>query len=122
MSRPQAAASGRPTALGRWIALVLRTGTLLAVAAIAVGFVLGLVGGEATPGAQPVLDLVTRADPDSITAVGLLGLTLIPLGVLGVAAVSFGVSGERRYLLASLVTLGLLVGSLVVAALVARAG
>lgn len=102
--------------------MILRAGTLIAVAAIAVGFLLAMLGAAAPPGEQPVLDLIRRADPDSITAAGLLGLTLLPLGVLGVAAVSFGSSGERRYLVMSLVTLGLLAGSLLVAALVAGIG
>lgn len=121
MSSPPAPAPARGPALGRLIAIVLRAGTLLAVAAITAGFVLALIGAEPAPGAQPVLELIRSAGPDAITAAGLLALTLLPLGVLGVAAFSFGTGGERRYLASSLVTLALLAGSLVVSALLAGA-
>ena len=105
--------------LGRRIATLLRTGTLVAVAAVAAGFVIALVGGDAGAGPRPVTELVGAGGADAVIAAGLLGLTLLPLGVLGLAAVTFGAEGERRYLVSSLVTLALLVAGLVAAALVA---
>lgn len=108
-----------PARLGTWIARVLRVGTLGAVAVIAVGFAVALVSGTSGPGARPVTELVRDGGPDAVSTIGLLALTLLPLGVLGVAAFTFGASGERRYLAASLVTISLLVASLVVAALAA---
>lgn len=113
--------SGPPPAgrLGARIAALLRAGTLLAVAAVGAGFVIVLVSGESGPGARPVLQLVAAGGPDALIATGLLGLTALPLGVLGVAAATFAAEGERRYLASSLATLGLLVASLVTAAIVA---
>lgn len=105
--------------LGTRIAAVLRIGTMVAVATVATGFVIALVGGGEGPGPRPVVDLVGAGGADALITIGLLGLTLLPLGVLGVAAFTFGRHGERRYLVSSLTTLGLLIGSLVAAALLA---
>ena len=105
--------------LGRRIATLLRTGTLVAVAAVAAGFVIALVSGHPGPGARPVTELIGAGGADAVISVGLLGLTLLPLGVLGLAAATFGAEGERRYLVSSLVTLGLLVAGLVASALIA---
>jgi uncharacterized membrane protein len=121
VSGPHVPATGSAH-LGSRIAGVLRSGTLLAVSAIGVGFVLALVTGGPGPGARPVGELIFGGGPDTFTALGLMGLTLLPLGVLLVAAITFGSMGERRNLLTSLAVLVLLVASLVVAALVARAG
>ena len=109
----------RGPALGRHVATVLRAGTFVAVLAVAVGFGIALILGAPSPGARPLTDLLTSGDADAVTSAGLLGLTLLPLGVLGVAAWSFGAAGERRYLLACALTLALLFGSLVIAAAVA---
>ena len=107
--------------LGTRIAALLRAGTLLAVAVVGTGFVVALVGADRGSGARPIVDLVAAGGADALIAVGLLGLTLLPLGVLAVAAATFRTEGERRYLLSSLATLGLLVGGLLTAALVAGA-
>jgi uncharacterized membrane protein len=114
--RPEAR---RTTRLGRKVAAVLRVGTLAAVTAVAVGYVLALASGAPSRGARPLPELIGAADGDAMAAIGLLGLTLLPLGVLAVAARSFHVAGERRYLVACLATLCLLVASLLVAAFVA---
>ena len=114
--------SGDPNegpALGRHLATVLRGGTLVAVLAVTVGLAMALFTGEASRGARPLSELLTTGDADAVISAGLLGLTLLPLGVLGVAAWSFGAAGERRYLVACGVTLLLLLGSLVIAAVVA---
>lgn len=114
--------SGDPAGrLGPRIATLLRTGTLVAVGTVATGFAIALATGDSAPGPRPVFELIGQLDGDALIAAGLLGLTLLPLGVLLLAAVTFGGQGERRYLLASLTTLGLLMASLVVAALVAGA-
>lgn len=101
---------------------MLRTGTLVAVAAVGAGYLLALISGGDGPGGRPVLDLVSSGSPDALIAIGLLALTFLPLAVLGVAAWTFLASGERRYLVASTATLLLLAGSLVVAAIVAGPG
>jgi uncharacterized membrane protein len=105
--------------LGRRVAAVLRAGTLAAVLVIGIGYVVALASGGPSPGSRPLGELIRAADADAVTSIGLLGLTLLPLGVLGVAARSFQSAGERRYLIACLVTLALLVASLVIAAVVA---
>lgn len=106
-------------ALGRRVAAVLRIGTLVAVAAVALGYVIALLSGAPGSGAEPLGEVIGAGDADTLSSLGLLGLTLLPLGVLGVAAHTFHVAGERRYLIACLVTLTLLVASLVIAAVVA---
>lgn len=108
--------------LGSRVAAVLRTGTLVAVATVSAGYLIVLLAGDDGPGARPVLDLVSGGGPDALVTLGLLALTLLPLVVLGVAAATFAGRGERRYLIASSVTLVLLAGSLVVAALVTGSG
>jgi uncharacterized membrane protein len=108
--------------LGGRIATLLRNGTLVAVAVIGTGFVIALVSGDRGTGSRPVTELIGAGGADGLIAVGLLGLTLLPLGVLAVATVTFGGQRERRYLLASVTTLALLAASLVIAALVARTG
>jgi hypothetical protein len=105
--------------LGERIAAVLRSGTLVAVAAVTAGYLLTLVGGDDGPGTRPLLEVLGGRDADALIAAGLLGLTLLPLGVVGTAAVTFGGSGERRYVVSSLVTLALLVIGLAAAALLA---
>lgn len=105
--------------LGPRIAGLLRLGTLVAVTAVAIGFAVVLLTGDAGRGPLPVFELIGELDGDALIAAGLLGLTLLPLAVLLTAALTFGAQGERRYLVSSLATLGLLAGSLVVAALVA---
>ena len=108
-------------ALGRRVAAILRIGTLVAVLAVTLGYVVALVSGTPGPGARPLGELIGGGDADALSSAGLLGLTLLPLGVLGIAAHSFHVAGERRYLIACLVTLALLIASLVIAAVVAPA-
>ncbi len=112
--------SGAPGGrLGLRIAAVLRGGTLVAVAVVATGLILSLASGDEGPGARPIVELVGGGGPDALTMLGLLGLTLLPFGVLVAAATTFAGEGERRYLLSSLATLGLLGLSLVMAALLA---
>lgn len=103
------------------IAGVLRIGTLVSVGIIAVGYVLGLVGGFGD-GQRPLLELIGGGGPLAIVGIGLLAMTLLPVGVLIAASIGFAQSGERGRMLTSLAVLGLLLASLVAAALFAQAG
>jgi uncharacterized membrane protein len=113
MSRPPASSG----TLGRRIATVLRGGTLVAVAAVGVGFVLSLVAPEPDPGARPLVDLIAAGGPDAFTAAGMAALTLVPVAMLAVAAVSFLRSGERGPFLTTVAVAGMLLVSLAAAAL-----
>jgi uncharacterized membrane protein len=104
--------------LGSGIAAVLRIGTLLAIGAIGIGFVMLLVSG-ADPGSPSLLDLLGGGGAPALVGFGLLGLTLLPLVVLAVAAVGFRRLGERRLVLTSLVVLILLLASLATAIVLA---
>lgn len=110
-----------PDRLGGPIAHILRGGTLIAVAVIAVGYLLGLIGGGEGSGTSPVLELVWDGGADGLIGAGLLVLTLLPVAVLAAAAVGFARSGERSGMVTSLVTLALLVGSLATAILIGPA-
>lgn len=104
--------------LGPPIARVLRGGTLVAVAVVAVGYVLGLVAGADGPGTIPMLVLLGNGGADALIGAGLLVLTLLPLAVLAVAVIGFARSGERSDMVTSLLTLALLIGSMVAAVLI----
>lgn len=106
--------------LGRSIATTLRIGTVLAVAAVGTGIVLAPLDGSPGPGARPLGALLREGGADAAIAVGLLGLTLLPLATLAVAAFAFARQRERLRLLIALVALGLLAVSLVAAWLLAR--
>lgn len=112
--------SGRDL-LGRGVATVLRGGTLVAVAAIGIGYVAILVSGE-DPGAVPLLRLVSDGGAPALLGLGLLGLILIPAVALGVAAVGFRQRGEHRRVATCLAVLALLVASLAVAVVLAPPG
>ena len=103
------------------IAGVLRIGTLVSVGIIAIGYVIGLVGGF-EDGQRPLLELIGGGGPLTMLGVGLLAMTLLPVGVLTAASIGFARSGERGRMLTSIAVLGLLLASLVAAALLARAG
>lgn len=102
--------------MNRPIADVLRIGTVLAVGALAAGLVLVLIDGAPEPGTRPLVELVMRGGGDALVAVGLLGLTLVPVAVVVTAAIGFGRSGDRRALWISALVLGLLLFSLAVGA------
>ena len=107
--------------LGRWVAWILRAGTLAAIALVVVGYGWAAVAGQAHPRAAPVLDEVAGGGGDAVTAVGLLTLTLVPVVVLVVAGIAFARSGERRMAVTTGVVALLLVGSLATAAVIAAA-
>jgi uncharacterized membrane protein len=107
----------RPDLLGSGIAAVLRIGTLAAMAAVAVGYLVLLASGD-EPAAQPLLELLEGGGGGAVIGIGLLALTLLPAAVLAVAALGFHRRGERRYALVTLGVLGLLGAGLVAGALV----
>ena len=103
------------------IAAVLRIGTIVSVGIISIGYVLGLVGGFGD-GQRPLLELIGGGGPLTMLGIGLLAMTLLPVGVLTAASIGFARSGERGRMLTSIAVLGLLLASLVAAALFAQAG
>lgn len=103
------------------IAAVLRIGTLLAVGILAIGYGIGLVGGSGD-GQRPLLELVAGGGPLAMVGLGLLAMTLLPVGVLAAASIGFARRGERGRLVTSVAVLVLLLVSLATAAVLARAG
>lgn len=107
--------------LGAGIAAVLRVGTLVAMAVIAIGYVIGRVAGM-EGGHRPLTEQLASGGPVAIIAAGLLGLTLLPAAVLGVAAAGFARNGEWGRMWTALAVLALLLASLVAAWVLAGAG
>lgn len=112
---------GASPRLGRWIAVLLRGGTLGAMVLVACGYAVAALGGEAREGPRPVLEEVGRGGGDALVAVGIMALALLPLAVLGTAAVAFALAGERRMTLITLLVGALLLASLVAAAVIGPA-
>ena len=104
--------------LGEGIAAILRVGTILAVLVIGIGFLVASMTGLPSRGARPLTDYVTRTGPDTPIAIGLVGLTLLPLIVLIFAARAFVRSGERDQFITTVVVIALLATSLVVLVLI----
>lgn len=111
----------RRTELGEGIAAILRVGTILAVLVIGFGFLIASMTGLPSRGARPLTEYVVRTGPDTPIAIGLVGLTLLPLMVLVYAARGFARTGERERLVTTLVVIALLVASLLVSFLVGPA-
>lgn len=105
-------------ALARWVAAVLRWGTVAAVAVIATGFGWATLSGQRAGGTRAVVDEIASWSGDAVTALGLLGLTLLPIVVLGAAATAFWLARERRMTAVTLIVAGLIVASLAAAAVV----
>jgi uncharacterized membrane protein len=111
MSRP---ASGDDR-LVPLLTVPLRVGTVVAVVLVALGLAMSWIEGSdsaATPHAA-LLNTIARGGSSGVIAVGLLLLSLVPLGVAIGAVIGFWRSGERRYLVASAIVAVLLVASLV---------
>lgn len=106
--------------LGRGVARTLRTGTLVAVTAIAAGFLAALQSGGG-PGPTPLAEMTRLGGADALIGVGLLALTLIPLVALAVAAVDLVRARELRRGAVALLTLGLLLAALVSAVVIGGA-
>jgi uncharacterized membrane protein len=101
----------RPDLLGAGIAAILRIGTLVAIAAVGVGYLAILASGE-DPGSPSLVDLLADGGAPALIGIGLLGLTLLPAGVLVVASIGFWQQGERRRVATALIVLALLLASL----------
>jgi uncharacterized membrane protein len=101
------------------IARTLRLGTIITIAFVAVGYVLALAGGEPGPGPLPMLELLGGGGSSAIIGIGLLGLTFVPVAVLGVAAVGFRMRGEHRMLTISVLVAVLLLATLAAAIVLA---
>ena len=103
------------------VALVFRAGTLISIATIAIGYVLHLAG-DGEPERGSLLAQIVAGGPGAIMAVGLFGLTLLPVGVVVALAVGFARGGERGRAILSVGVLVLLLASLATAALLAPPG
>ena len=103
------------------VAIVFRVGAFLALGTIAIGYLLSIaIGGEAVGGS--LLSQLRGGGPAAIVALGLFGLTLLPVGVVVALIIGFARSGERGRALTAAAVLLLLVASLLTAALLATAG
>lgn len=111
---------GRGTSgeLGRWVAALLRYGTLGAMALVAGGWAWSALADQDPRGARPVLAQIAEGGGDGVTALGLLALTLVPIVVVGAAALGLRRAGEQGRALTAIGVGILLVASLVVAAVV----
>lgn len=105
--------------LGRGVARTLRIGTLVAVTAIAAGFVAALQSGSG-PGPTPFVTLLRLGGADALIGAGLFALTLVPFIAVAVAAVALAGAGERSRAAAAAGVLVLLAASLGIAALVGQ--
>lgn len=113
---------GSDPILAEGIAATLRLGTVLTVAVIAVGYLVAVVTGDPGAGAVPLTDLIGSGVAPALIGIGLLGLSVLPIAMLLVAAYGFNRRGERRMTGVSVGVALLLVGTLVVAVLFARPG
>ncbi|MEO8247443.1 MAG: DUF1634 domain-containing protein [Chloroflexota bacterium] len=104
--------------LRSWISTTLTVGMLLAIVVMLVGLALALVTGRGLEAGPDWVAGLMGAEPGSIVMFGVLLLTLTPVVQLVVAALAFGRAGEHRYLVITLIVLGLLVGSVAIAIVV----
>jgi hypothetical protein len=88
------------------------------VAVIAGGFVWATLSGQPASGTRSVVDAIGAWSGDALTAAGLLGLTLLPIAVLAVAAAAFWRARELRMVAITLGVAALILGSLAAAAIV----
>lgn len=105
--------------LATLLALPLQIGTLAAVALVALGLVMSWLGPSqpSTTEHRALIDTIRAGGAPAVMSLGLLLLTLVPLGVAIGAVIGFWRAGERRYLVGSAVVAGLLVASLLVSML-----
>jgi uncharacterized membrane protein len=103
------------------VAMVFRVGALVSLGVIAIGYVLSLAVDDEPAGGSLVAQ-VTGGGPAAIMALGLFGLTLLPVGVVIALLAGFARSGERGRSVTAASVLILLVASLVAAALLTPAG
>ncbi|MFB3923342.1 MAG: DUF1634 domain-containing protein [Terriglobia bacterium] len=101
------------------IALVLRYGSAVSTAVMALGLIYGLLrsGGRLArpvPPASPatLLSRALRFDPMGVLELGILFLLLTPVFRIVIAALAFGLERDTKYLLISLGVLGVVVFSI----------
>jgi len=91
---------------------VLRLGAGVAVVLIGIGTLAGLAGRDGAPTGNGFVGELSGGGAGSIVSLGLLVLVLTPVAALAAAVAGFVRQGERRYVVAAGVVLGLLVASL----------
>lgn len=109
--------------LARWVSRTLSIGTALAISAIALGVLAGLITGDASaPPGRGIGAQIGAGRPASIVALGLLLLALTPIAQLLAAIAAFIRQGERRYAAISATVLALLVVGIAAAAILTPSG
>ena len=103
------------------VSAVMRVGTLVAMAIVAIGYGLMLITDTA-PGSPPIVELLLEGGAGSVIGLGLLGLTLLPVLVLAASAIGFRRLREHRLVVTTLVALLLLLASLALAVILTPAG
>jgi len=101
--------------IGPPIARTLRIGTLLAVVCMGAGYLLEALTGQSATGS--IVDLIGNGGAGALIGLGFLALTLTPLAAAAVAAALLARRRERGRALAASLAFGLLLASLVAAAL-----
>lgn len=98
-----------PEKAERAIAFILRYGSLLATAIMALGLVLLFIRGAAAAGRKfpridprVLLPSLLRFDPAAVTESGVLLLLLTPIFRIAVAVVTFALERDYKYVLISL--------------------
>lgn len=104
------------------MARTLRIGTLVAVVLVGAGWAWSLVTSDAVLDERSVLELVGSGGPGTLIGAGLIGLTFLPIVVLGLAIVGFRATGERRLAAISAGVLALLVIGFATAAILGTLG
>ncbi len=109
--------------LARWVSRTLSIGTALAISAIALGVLAGLITGDASaPPGRGIGAQIGSGRPASIVALGLLLLALTPIAQLLAAIAAFRRQGEHRYAAISATVLALLVAGIAAAAILTPSG
>lgn len=105
--------------LATLVSMPLQVGMVVAVALVAIGLAMSWLSPSDPPTAEhvPLVETILAGGAAAVTSIGLLLLTLVPLGVAIGAVIGFWRAGERRYLVGSTVVAGLLVASLLVSIL-----
>jgi uncharacterized membrane protein len=99
------------------VSRVLKAGIALSVALMAIGLVLGAVGGDGLPsGVVPLVDLASGLgafDPAAFLSLGLIVLIATPFARVGGSIVTFAIERDRRYVLITAVVLAVMCLSVV---------
>ncbi len=103
----------------RAISAVLRYGSLISTLVMAAGIVLMLVEGASAPPASPhgihfslLIPALVRLQPRAVVELGVLLLLFTPIFRIAIAALSFALEGDYKYLLISLGVLAIVLLSI----------